>query len=351
MTLLSRLFGPGLFRLFLASMVVVYHLSRFGIGPAAVYVFFTLSGYWITLMWVDRYSRTRQPYLTYIVSRMWRLLPVFLAVTAIQISLNLWLGATPDNLRASASWLRFVFSNLFIVGYATLPHQPLVPAWSLDLEMQFYMVAPLLVALVVGRTRPWLLLLPLGALSLISAHYFGAQVILTYLVFFLVGMVAAEMDWQPTGKVAALAAGTAVLLVGGLLLSVYRGIVLVGAHHTALAVYNLPLNACVGVLMIPLAIFTVRQKGFSCDSMFADLSYVVYLLHWTSFQILAATKFLPISRLASTALAVFTVYVVSWFIWKFFDRPLNRLRSNWVRTRLDTAEKATLSARVAQPGS
>ena len=37
-----------------------------------------------------------------------------------------------------------------------------------------------------------------------------------------------------------------------------------------------------GPLGLPFATITIRQKGFSKDEMFVDLSYVVYLFHWAA---------------------------------------------------------------------
>src|SRR5690349_23197478 len=70
--------GPGFFRLSLASVVLASHAQRFDIGQAAVFLFFVLSGYWISRMWESKYARGRWPYATFIASRFVRLLPTFL---------------------------------------------------------------------------------------------------------------------------------------------------------------------------------------------------------------------------------------------------------------------------------
>ena len=52
-------FGPGAFRFFLASLVVVQHVSRLSLGHPAVLLFFMLSGYWVSRMYAERYSARR----------------------------------------------------------------------------------------------------------------------------------------------------------------------------------------------------------------------------------------------------------------------------------------------------
>jgi peptidoglycan/LPS O-acetylase OafA/YrhL len=77
--------GSGLFRLFLASLVVLHHSFPLRLGAWAVYAFFILSGFWICQMWFRKYSQTRTPFLTFLVSRWWRLAPVYMVCTGLSV--------------------------------------------------------------------------------------------------------------------------------------------------------------------------------------------------------------------------------------------------------------------------
>ena len=134
---LSRLAAPGCFRLFLALLVLIDHATRLNLGTAAVFVFFTLSGYWIRVMWEKRYSHG--PYWIYVVSRFWRLMPVFALGSCICWMLLIARGAVPP---IHDALLHQLVSNIFIVGYDLLAYRANAPAWSLDIEVQFYLVAP-----------------------------------------------------------------------------------------------------------------------------------------------------------------------------------------------------------------
>src|ERR1700744_3480377 len=69
---------PGLTRFILALLVVLYHVSRYAfLGRFAVCSFFILSGYWITLMFNNKYLKKAKPLKVFYTSRLWRLLPVF----------------------------------------------------------------------------------------------------------------------------------------------------------------------------------------------------------------------------------------------------------------------------------
>lgn len=68
---------PGAFRLLLATIVVQHHYGSYALGTMAVLIFFMLSGYRIYQMYDRKYSQATSTYLTFIVSRVWRLLPIF----------------------------------------------------------------------------------------------------------------------------------------------------------------------------------------------------------------------------------------------------------------------------------
>ena len=336
-----KLAGPGLFRLLLATVVFAHHVSRFAVGGAAVYIFFCLSGYWICKMWRGRYSRTTNPYFTYVVSRTWRLLPAFVLIGAVTSIIDLANGTPIEGPKDATAWLHFVLANVFILGYDSLPQvqKAMVPGWSLDFEMQFYIVAPFLLLTLV-RSGELRILLITGVLSIVSALWIGPHVLTSYLAFFVIGMVASDKNWRPSGRLALSASlvGAALLIV--CILSPYRGALFIGAHPGPLAIYNPEVNVLLGLLMTPYALYTTRQIGFVLDAMFADLSYIVYLLHWGGLQILNLYQKYRISRLALMTIVWVVVYSLAVAIWKVYDRPINEARSKWVSGRSLRGERS-----------
>ena len=65
---------------------------------------------------------------------------------------------------AGTQTAHFIFSTVFFLGYAWLDYLPVAPAWSLDVEMQFYLVAPLL-ALLVAKVDDRVFLIWAGVVS------------------------------------------------------------------------------------------------------------------------------------------------------------------------------------------
>jgi peptidoglycan/LPS O-acetylase OafA/YrhL len=337
--MLGKISGPGAFRFFLALMVFVHHTTRFFVGTSAVYIFFCLSGYWIYTMYVERYSVTRKPYLTFAVSRMWRLLPVFWLVVSLTM-LFLYRNGSLISYWNESNPAHFILSNLFILGYDTQPGLPLGPAWSLDIEVQFYLIAPLIAVFLSWRkVRPYWILLGAAALSL-SAFLLNSPVkIAEYIVYFMIGMTAASLNWRPSGR-AALAsfAGTAILVVF-VVAAPWRGVLLVGTHPGPLAIYNSYANVAIAILMVPYAIYTTGQTSLGTDGMLADLSYIIYLLHWVGAVWITWHPGGIRTKIVYTSAAWILVLGLSLVIWKFYDRPINRMRSRWVSRRKRVAVK------------
>lgn len=341
---------PGAFRLFLAGLVFVHHFSRLGLGPYAVYVFFVLSGYWVQRMWVKQYAQTRSPYLTYMVSRVWRLAPTMMLASLVALVLGPLSGMPADWLAADNP-LHLAFSSVFLLGYNQLSAAPVGPAWSLDIEMQYYLFAPAL-ALLAARFGPRRVL---GAAVLLNAAvalvlWPEAIVLPRYIGFFAAGMCAARLDWRPDARLAGWSAGVVIAAVVIVLASPWRSALLVGAHPGPWSWASPPLTVVMAIATIPYAIYTTGRASDGTDRMMADLSYIVYLLHWPGvvwFQHITG----PFSaRLAVAGTCTVLVGAGSWLVWRFYDKPINRLRARWVASRV-AGRQESIEAPLAEPAA
>ena len=323
--IVSSLAAPGCFRLFLALLVFVDHSTRLNLGTAAVFIFFILSGYWIKVMWAKRYSHG--PYLTYIVSRFWRLMPVFALGSCLSWMLLIARGAVPP---VHDALLHQFISNIFIIGYDLLAFRANGPAWSLDIEVQFYLVAPLLIAAL--NWSRWTLI-PCLIVSVTMMLYDREQTLLPYVGFFALGISFAAMNWTPKRQVARLSLLGSGALVLGCLASPYRDLILGGVHPRPLHAYCNLASMGIALLMAPWAMFTTGQTGSVRDGMYGDLSFILYILHWPVLQVFNTSVGSPLDR----GIATLEVFVVTLFaallIWWSFDRPIDRLRSAWVARR------------------
>ena len=325
--LLSRLAGPGLFRFVLALLVFLNHASRLDVGFAAVLIFFTLSGYWIFNMWTERYSKARDPYVTFIVSRVWRLFPAFLLCSAIAWPLAIW----NDNIPARTTWLYQIVPNFLILGYS-LDWQPNVPAWSLDIEVQFYLIAPLLIASMTRSTMGTLI--ACAACSLAAVALGAGWFVAYYIVFFAIGMAAAKAEWRPSPRLAwgALALTSAVLLVW--MIGPLRNALVDSDRYLAPRGYRDMADLVLALLMIPWTIYTASQRATRIDRALGDLSYLVYLFHEPLYQTLNFATESHLGRVLMKLGILGVILLVSFIVWLGVDRPSNRFRSRWVSSRV-----------------
>lgn len=325
--------GPGALRLALAIIVFASHISKFNIGAIAVELFFVLSGYWIYGMWNSKYSTSISPYLTFFVSRVWRLLPTFLVCSFLVLLALQIMRFDISGLFAQNDLAHLLFSQALILGYATLPNPPIPPAWSLDIEFQFYLIAPLLAMIVhrlTNRGRAIAIILIAVGCAIIGM-FLGARTMPPYLFFFLAGMLSAASNWEPSRPFALTTLAGAFVATAAF---AALGVLIKHSSTSPLDVFVQPAMAICATLAIPYAIFTTKQKGGRDDKMFGDLSFTLYLVHWAAVIWLAqhAAEWSGLKRIAMTIAAAFATLAASWLLWRFL-KPIDRLRGRWVAGR------------------
>ncbi len=267
-------------------------------------------------------------------SRFWRLAPVFIAINAITIPLLFAVGIPPPVVLTAP--ISLTASSIFILGYAKLPYLPVGSGWSLDIEMQFYIFAPL-IALTLRYVGLIPVILTTTALSLLAATYLMGPALPQFSVFFVIGMASSAIAWRPKRwQMLFSGLGTTLILLITLATPL-RGLVLAGSHVGPLFVWNEQYNVILAVLTIPFAIYTTHQQSDELDRVMADLSYVVYLLHWVAIQWLFTIVGSHFYRLCHVVIAWALVLPASWLIWRYLDRPINIARSRWVTLRTQTS--------------
>lgn len=248
------------------------------LGPVAVTVFFFITA----LLFYNRAPHISggRGWLALYVSRLFRLAPLYLLVTALVILAVLAMdgfaltGPIDDNIRALGAWLSF---GLFGRGnFNGNPETYLIVAgvtWTLRYEWGFYLALPLLAVITRWLPGRWL------RVGIISAGYVAAAFVLPYFGYgstripstFLLGMLAVELMASERWQARLSQGGVAVL--GAFALG-YALLAPVEAYHPiqqlALWLFFVPAicgNSYFGVLRAP----AVQLLG--------TISYSIYLLH------------------------------------------------------------------------
>lgn len=209
----------GTFRFVLALAVLLAHIAT-ALGPSvvnrnslhilvwsgeAVFAFFVISGFYMSLIVNEKYARLRGGTWRFYLNRALRLYPIHWTLLVLYGIGYAWYGAPwfllGDFREPFARWVYAVVSNVVFLGVEALPiahasnwHFVVGPIWSLSIECYFYLLAPF----IVGRRLRTLALLFAAALALRLGMYIAGVPLLPWryfffpadLVFFLMGSLA-----------------------------------------------------------------------------------------------------------------------------------------------------------------
>ena len=290
---------PGAFRLILAMLVFLSHMSRFGTGRLAVMLFFVLSGYWISDLWQRETGRRR--YAVFAANRLLRIWPLY--IVAVLISYAIF--AHPLDV-----------PSITIFGVASAEGvRQLGVEWSLDIEAQFYVVAPLLIAARIG-----LWVVPLTALGWLIVSVTGVTSLFMYLPAFYAGIVmfryrSQPLPVSPQASLGAFIALTAILMLHPYTRQMIQPIEGTGglddARDMLAMVWSLPL--------LPYIAASLRLKSSPLDRHLGNLAFPFYLIHEVLIQALRAQGWgKPMVAMACIC-AAFLLYVA-------VDLPIERFR-------------------------
>lgn len=344
----------GILRLFLAISVVVGHTGPFlglSLMPSseAVRIFFMISGFYMSLVLSGVYRG--KPLLFYS-NRLLRLYPTFVVAQIVVLAVTFifllpsgeWTGAFLRNV-AAGHWdppmLVALIPNLtmfgsdvmyllhhgqsgwhFTFGVAPPAGDPEAgrtglylmnpPAWSIGIELWFYLLAPWLCAL---RSR-MLVLVAVASLALQlwidhlhpwSSYFFFPAC----LCFFLYGLIAERLTRHPSLKSLTARIGVPAAIIGLVLLLAREFIPLFRNYSW--------MHYCVawGLLL-----FLFQQaKHISWDRWVGDLSYPVYILHLPVMLLVGAVLgYADVYWVLAVTLGLATIAMVC------VERPIDRWR-------------------------
>jgi peptidoglycan/LPS O-acetylase OafA/YrhL len=270
----------GRYRFLLAILVVLSHagfdMLGYNPGPVAVVSFLLLSGYVMTVL-IRKYYADPNRIGDFYLDRAARLFPQFIfyllltlgLVSAFNVSSPFLTGCTIGKIGLNLPILPLDFFQLIGLGDCMLVPQ----AWSLGLELSFYIVVPILIILV---TRFGCSLMALGSIGVFVLAYlgvfdtdiYGYRLLPGTLFIFLAGAAFAQPN----------------LLWRHFPWFVWIGsIILYGIAHLEPFIVTLPYNkeVLLGLVVgIPALAFLRMGKYTPVDEFFGNLSYGMFLNHF-----------------------------------------------------------------------
>lgn len=311
----------GLLRLFLAYMVLLSHagvrIATYNGGVVAVIVFYLISGYVMAGLLRRHYATPRRIPIFY-ADRLLRLFPQYLAYAGATLAWFWLSGTTTQFLTRNPNSLD-LFYNLTVIplnffmyngsdAFTLIP-----PGWSLGAELQFYLLAPLM--LLWPRVGMALAAVSLGLHvgawhGVLDTDWYGYRLLAGVLWVFGLGMVMFHAHRNRPRLASALAWGAPLLA-----LLVYLYLRRLGLHT---APYHQEVLIGWG-LGVPLLHWAGRFKGNTLDHIAGDVSYGVFLNHFLLIWLLFPAPERTPLQLGALALCSFAL---SWATQHWLEKPV-----------------------------
>ena len=302
----------GTWRLILAWMVIAEHTNgvrnflQLEIGEMAISTFFFISGFLMPLTYDKHYSSSenRSGILRFYLNRALRIYPVYWASLFIVL-----LGYYISFLTQKQDRLMQIGFSTYVQNFCLLSlNQSKLwggydrfnnPAWTLDVELQYYLLVPLLVLaassgkktllsglVILSIGSLWLFFWPLGLVDIDRSF-------LAWAVFFIMGFSFYQATVQ---KNMCYVLGVGLLVAGGLLVAA-------GLEKTTT---TLLITMCLIAASSVLLVMHKNYKFGSLDGLAGDLSYPTYILHIVLFPpIIVLLRLLPLSSLGEVEKVIF----------------------------------------------
>jgi peptidoglycan/LPS O-acetylase OafA/YrhL len=300
---ISRLvLPPGAFRLLLAAAVVVSHVSRLDIGRLAVLLFFYLSGYWVTSVWTTKFGGEARA--RFYLSRYLRILPLFLLAS---------LGAS-----LLRHWpLKPI--NFALLGLASTNADPTGVSWSLDIELQFYLLLPILAGLLATH-RKWLIVAGTGLATLLGCWIearFHVLTVAKYLPAFLLGVSTFTEAWKPSQR-------TALWSLAGFLAVTAITALTPFIDKTRAKPFDQDIWSFLWLLpLVPYVARSLSVRAGALDRDLGNLSFPLYLVHYPIIAS-AAASFGQSGPVKAAAVGLSLLIAVAVYLGA--DRPIDAWR-------------------------
>lgn len=350
----------GVLRLLFALSVVMFHIYPLwqfpGFSSTAVHSFFIISGFYMSLILNEKYINKNGSYRLFITNRFLRIFPLywiillltftfsfykFLMVPGNESYIHLVINFLSQSTQSAFDLIMIILRNISLIvttdyffhnfkdpGYLLIP-----PAWSLQIELLFYLMAPVLVKLRV----PVLVILTV----LFSIATFGFQekispndtslflIFVTKFVFFLFGMLSYQLyvvlkKKNSTHSISRTIAFTLPLFI--LIFGSTSGIIVLNFSLQKIILFFYFL-----ILAVSIAYVFHYSKNIPFDRALGELSYPVYLSHPLIFKLVNTSPLASHNHYIVTFSCIFLTILLSFILIRTVENPIDKLRHSFLR--------------------
>ncbi len=328
----------GFYRTFLAIMVVALHIGGIPwLGGYAVFGFYMLSGYLMTLIMQRTYGYTVQGVGMYLLNRFLRIYPLYWLSVLLTLLLIYLLGEVfvADYHKAMLYPVTFtdIIKNIFLLfpNLETVRLTP--PAWALTVELCFYVLIALGISKHGKMTLIWL---GVSVMYHIVAWFTGwdryfsvfaasLPFALGSALYFYRDKVLSSLFGNKDGLVAYLP----LLIVLLMAINWYIGFLLTRSHELF---FYTNIVLCALMLVVLSSYKSLPWLSKKSDVYWGDFSYPIYLIHYQVALVvlyIAQQNGFALQRpdILLMWLTIPAVFLAAWLLMVLIERPIERLRS------------------------
>lgn len=302
-----------------------------GNGNRGVQLFFVLSGFILCLPFAHHYINNgkKVSLKRYYLRRVTRLEPPYFIAM-----LGLFVAMVAMHMYPMDFLLKSLLASLTYTHNIILNHTPYltVVAWSLEIEIQFYLMAPILFKILsLSKTVRRVLLLALCVLFVCLQHFLpaGVNTIYNHLQYFLAGILLA--DYYVSGDYAAIANNILVKIMAVIL---FIAILFLPFKENFAAAILFPLIVSAFYLIVLKNDLIKRIFSFGFLPIIGGMCYSIYLLHYPivsmlgrfTMRIQVGNSFL-LTLFFQTAIISLGILAISSVFYALIERPF--MSSKW----------------------
>lgn len=343
----------GLFRFLFALSIVIFHLGFFstyniGTDSIAVLSFFIISGFYMSLILNEKYSSNKSFY----INRFLRIFPIYWGSLAIFVilaafksfsgqesALSHYLAYYPSSsyFQFLVDSINFILRNILLIVNLDYFYKPqatsgflfIQQAWTLQIELLFYLIAPFLVRInfknlfiliSIYMITLYSLVLPQSILPPGSLSYMFS----IYFIYFVLGIFSYKIySFIKKKRIPKFVPASAFILMTLYLLT-YHFIPI----RYPLDSFNIPDFFYFSLFILSVPFIFIFSKNLPFDSFIGSLSYPIYIFHIISIKI-GNVIFPQKSMMNSVFVLVFSIGAAI-LMFLYIEKPINKFRQRQV---------------------
>jgi len=328
----------GFYRTFLAVMVVALHIGGIPwLGGYAVFAFYMLSGYLMTMIMQRTYGYTAAGVGKYLLNRFLRIYPLYWLAGVITLVLlyslgEVYVSAYHKAMLYPTAWTDII-KNVFLL-FPNLETVRLVPpAWALTVELCFYVLIALGLSKHAKVALTWLIV---SVVYHVVAWFTGwdryFSVFAASLPFALGSVLYFYRDkvlQKLLGDTRNLSPYLPLLLLFLMAINWHIGFLLTRSHELF---FYTNIVLCALMLVVLSSYKSLPWLSKKADVYWGDFSYPIYLIHYQVALVvlyIAQQSGLMLQRpdILLMWLTIPAAFLAAWLLMVWVERPIERLRS------------------------